>query len=73
MTRIAALFAAVPEIQHVDLNPVIVGPSGCVTVDARIGLSTPPSPIIPTRALRGSRCRTSAAVGRSGRGLMPHS
>ena len=53
VTRIAALIAAVPEIQQLDLNPVIVGPSGCVTVDAWIGLSTPPSPIMPARALRG--------------------
>ena len=31
---IATLIAAVPEIHHVDLNPVIVGTTGCVVVDA---------------------------------------
>ena len=49
VTAVAALIAAAPEIQQVDLNPVIVGTSGCVTVDASIGLSAPSSPIRPVR------------------------
>jgi hypothetical protein len=54
VTRVAMLIAAVPEIHQVDLNPVIVGTTGCVVVDARVGVSSPASPITPTRGLRGS-------------------
>jgi hypothetical protein len=54
VTRVATLIAAVPEIHQLDLNPVIVGTTGCVVVDARVGVSSPASPITPTRGLRGS-------------------
>jgi acetate---CoA ligase (ADP-forming) len=53
VTRVAALIAAAPEIEQLDLNPVIVGPSGCVVVDGRIALSARPSPVSPIRAMRG--------------------
>jgi acetate---CoA ligase (ADP-forming) len=36
LLRISALVEAAPEIQELDLNPVIVGPSGAVVADARI-------------------------------------
>jgi acetate---CoA ligase (ADP-forming) len=51
--RIGSLAATVSEIEQLDLNPVVAGPSGCVAVEARVALSAPPSPIRPTRALRG--------------------
>jgi acyl-CoA synthetase (NDP forming) len=53
VTRIGSLAATVAEIEQLDLNPVIVGPDGCVARDARVAVSSPPSPIRPTRALRG--------------------
>jgi acyl-CoA synthetase (NDP forming)/GNAT superfamily N-acetyltransferase len=53
VVRVGLLMAAIPEIDQLDLNPVIVTPAGCAAVDALIGLSTPRSPIIPTRGLRG--------------------
>ncbi len=53
VTTVAALIAAVPEIQRLRLNPVIVGPSSAVAVDALVGLSAPLAPIAPARALRG--------------------
>jgi hypothetical protein len=51
--RIGSLAATVSEIEQLDLNPVVAGPSGCVAVEARVAISAPPSPIRPTRALRG--------------------
>jgi acyl-CoA synthetase (NDP forming)/GNAT superfamily N-acetyltransferase len=53
VTRVGALAAAMPEMQQLDLNPVIVRPSGCVAVDALVALAPPPSPTTPTRAMRG--------------------
>ncbi len=48
--RIAALAAAQPAIAELDLNPVIVSPSGTLTVDARARVAEPPpSPgLVPT-------------------------
>ena len=34
VTTIATLVAAVPEVEQLDLNPIIVSPTGCVAVDA---------------------------------------
>ena len=34
----------VPEIAELDLNPVLVGPGGCVVVDAKVRLATPVGP-----------------------------
>jgi acetate---CoA ligase (ADP-forming) len=36
LLRIGRLMDDVPEIAELDLNPVIAGPAGCVTVDARV-------------------------------------
>jgi acyl-CoA synthetase (NDP forming) len=51
--RIARLADELPEVAELDLNPVVVGPDGCVVVDARIRVA----PIAPTdpalRALEG--------------------
>ena len=34
----------VPEVAELDLNPVLVGPDGCVVVDVKIRLGTPVGP-----------------------------
>ncbi len=47
------LAAAVPEIQQLDVNPVIVGPHGCVAVDALVGVAAPGAAVVPVRGLRG--------------------
>ena len=36
LLRIGRLVDEVPEIAELDLNPVLVGPDGCVAVDARV-------------------------------------
>ena len=51
--RIGLLAATIPEIQQLDLNPVLVGTDGCVAVDALIGVAAPASPVLPIRGLRG--------------------
>ncbi len=50
IVRIAALAAAQPAIAELDLNPVIVAPSGTVTVDARVRVAEPPPSqvLVPT-------------------------
>jgi acetyl coenzyme A synthetase (ADP forming)-like protein len=40
--RIARLADDFPEVAELDLNPVIAGPDGCVTVDARVLVGRPP-------------------------------
>ncbi len=40
--RVARLADDLPEVAELDLNPVIAGPAGCVVVDARVRVSTPP-------------------------------
>ena len=42
VVRVAALAAAHPEIAELDLNPVIVSPTGAVVVDARVRVERPP-------------------------------
>ena len=34
----------VPEIAELDLNPVVVGPSGCAVIDVKVRLATPVGP-----------------------------
>ena len=51
--RIGMLAATVPEIQRLDLNPVLVTPEGCAAVDARIGVAAARSAVGPVRGLRG--------------------
>jgi acyl-CoA synthetase (NDP forming) len=53
--RVGMLAAAVPELQQLDLNPVIVGPDGCVAVDALVAVAEPPTPVTPARGLRRYR------------------
>ncbi len=50
IVRIAALAAAQPAIAELDLNPVIVSPSGTLTVDARVRVAEPPlaQVLVPT-------------------------
>ena len=36
LLRISALADEVPEIAELDLNPVVAGPAGAVTVDAKV-------------------------------------
>lgn len=50
--RIGVLAASIPEIQQLDINPVLVGPDGCTAVDALIGVAAPPSQVVPVRAMR---------------------
>jgi acyl-CoA synthetase (NDP forming)/RimJ/RimL family protein N-acetyltransferase len=54
VTRVAALVAAAPEIQQLEVNPLVVRSSGCVATGVRIALSIAPPPIVPIRAMRGS-------------------
>ena len=51
--RIGMLAATVPEIQRLDLNPVVVTPEGCAAVNARIGVAAALSTVGPVRGLRG--------------------
>lgn len=45
LVRLAQLSADVPEIRELDLNPLVADDSGCIAVDARIGIApVPPSP-----------------------------
>jgi acetate---CoA ligase (ADP-forming) len=41
--RLGRLAEDFPEVGELDLNPVLAGPDGCVAVDARVRLRTPPS------------------------------
>ena len=41
--RLGRLAEDFPEVSELDLNPVIAGPDGCVAVDARVRVATPPS------------------------------
>ena len=51
--RVALLAAAVPEIQQLDINPLLVDPDGCVAADAAVAVATPRSAVLPVRGLRG--------------------
>jgi acyl-CoA synthetase (NDP forming) len=42
IVRVAALAAAHPELAELDLNPVVVSPSGALVVDARVRVERPP-------------------------------
>ncbi len=60
--RIGLLMATVPEITELDLNPVIVGPDGCVVVDARIAVTSPT--VRPLRQLRQPTLHTGLSTRR---------
>ena len=51
--RVSLLAATTPEIEQLDLDPVLVGTSGCVAVDAVVAISAPATTITPARGLRG--------------------
>jgi acyl-CoA synthetase (NDP forming)/GNAT superfamily N-acetyltransferase len=53
VTALGRLAVDVPELAELDLNPVMVGPEGCVVVDAKARLATPVGPDAATpRQLR---------------------
>ncbi len=41
LLRLSHLGEDLPELRELDLNPVIAGPDGCVTVDARVRVGSP--------------------------------
>jgi len=45
LLRVSAMVEAHPEIAEMDLNPVIVSPSGAIAVDARVRIEAPPVPL----------------------------
>jgi acetate---CoA ligase (ADP-forming) len=51
LLRVSALLETCPEIEELDLNPVLVSPDGAVAVDARVrvGCPSPPSTLPPDR------------------------
>jgi acyl-CoA synthetase (NDP forming)/GNAT superfamily N-acetyltransferase len=51
--RVGLLTATTPEIEQLDINPVLVSPDACVAVDARIAVTDQASPVHPVRGLRG--------------------
>ena len=51
--RLGLLATTVPEIQQLDLNPVLVSTAGCVAVDALVAVAAPAFPVVPVRGLRG--------------------
>ena len=51
--RVSLLAIAVPELQELDLNPVIVDPAGCVVVDVRAAVVDDVVPVNPLRGMRG--------------------
>jgi acetyl coenzyme A synthetase (ADP forming)-like protein len=49
LLRVSALVEAHPEVVEMDLNPVVVLPSGVIAIDARVRVDTPPPlPIRPS-------------------------
>jgi acetyltransferase len=51
VVRVSELMADNPEIAELDLNPVLSGPQGCVTVDWRIGTRAPGSAKLASRSV----------------------
>jgi len=49
--RVGALAATVPEVERIDLNPVIVHPAGCVAVDVSASVSNAGTTMTPLRGL----------------------
>ena len=41
--RLGRLAEDFGEVTELDLNPVIAGPAGCIAVDARVRLASPPA------------------------------
>ncbi len=51
--RVGLLAEALPEVAELDLNPVVLGPGGCVIVDARVRVAPAPDGDPALRALTG--------------------
>ena len=51
--RVSLMAVAIPELEQLDLNPVIVDTAGCVVVDARASLIDDVAPVLPLRGMRG--------------------
>ena len=51
--RLGLLATTAPEIQQLDLNPVLVSTAGVVAVDALVAVAAPAFPVVPVRGLRG--------------------
>ena len=51
IVRVGRLAEVLPEVTELDPNPVILGPTGCVVVDARIGVAPAPAGDPTLRAL----------------------
>ncbi len=51
IVRVGRLAEMLPEVVELDLNPVVLGPTGCVIVDARIRVAPAPSGDPALRAL----------------------
>jgi acyl-CoA synthetase (NDP forming) len=58
VARIGRLVATVPEIDQIDLNPVIVDSAGCVAVDAMVAVAAVAHPAVPLRGLRSGQVTT---------------
>jgi hypothetical protein len=43
IVRVGQLAELLPEVAEIDLNPMIIGPGGCVVVDARIRVAPAPA------------------------------
>jgi acetyltransferase len=52
LVRVARLGADFPEIEELDINPIVVSANGAVAVDARVLLTSPISSPVDTVALR---------------------
>jgi acyl-CoA synthetase (NDP forming)/GNAT superfamily N-acetyltransferase len=63
--RLGLLAATVPEIQQLDLNPLLVNTTGCVAVDALVGVASPTFAAVPARGLRGPSGCMPVATSRS--------
>jgi len=61
IVRVGRLAEALPEVTELDLNPVILGPTGCVVVDARIRVAPAPGGDPTLRALPA---KSDASMGR---------
>jgi ATP-grasp domain len=46
IVRVGQLAELLPEVAEIDLNPMIIGPGGCVVVDARIRVAPAPAPAV---------------------------
>jgi acetyltransferase len=62
LLRVSQLGCAFPEIEELDLNPLLVSETGVVAVDARIVLSPPPPPPLVLEKEVSAVARVEASV-----------